>query len=384
MTAGASRRAGLTLVELMIASGLAALVMVALFRLLDVTLDMWAKGETRRGVIEQASATAELLAGDLRALHPGEQGDLLVDWWSFDVDSDGTTDRMWPRIRLVRQASRADLARLAAEAIDPELLAAAEEQNIDLEDLLPEGTSLPRPASSGLMTVAWAVVPAGKDKDSRAEGVLLRGEQLLQAGVPSLFFEQDFFSGAGQPRAGYLREVTGGVLWVGLRFATQTSIVWDEWKIGPDIADSSASWDAWNRGRPDPEVHGWNEPGAGMPVAVGQALLPRRVRIELEFEGERERRRRTRLLDALDKTQASFMVSNGSGLPTAKGRFVLVEGEWMELRSVRGDRVSVRRAQRGTEAVEHASGAMVHWGDPVTLELPIATYRDNWNLGAER
>ena len=42
------RRAGMTLVELVIATGLASVVIVALFRLMDVTLDMWSRGETRR------------------------------------------------------------------------------------------------------------------------------------------------------------------------------------------------------------------------------------------------------------------------------------------------------------------------------------------------
>lgn len=89
-----TRRAGLTLLELIIATGLATLVMTALFRLLDVTLDLWAEGETRRAVVERGTATAELVARDLRSLHPGSQGDLLVDWRPFDVDGDGSIDRL--------------------------------------------------------------------------------------------------------------------------------------------------------------------------------------------------------------------------------------------------------------------------------------------------
>ena len=74
-------RTGFTLVELMVASILASMLLIALFRLLDITLDLWSKGETRRAVMQQTAATAELLASDLRALHNGQQGDLFFDRW---------------------------------------------------------------------------------------------------------------------------------------------------------------------------------------------------------------------------------------------------------------------------------------------------------------
>ncbi len=41
---GSLARQGFTMVELMVAAGLAAVLMVALFRLLDTALDMWTPG----------------------------------------------------------------------------------------------------------------------------------------------------------------------------------------------------------------------------------------------------------------------------------------------------------------------------------------------------
>ena len=381
MSAARRSKAGMTMVELVIATGLAALVMTALFRLLDLTLDLWAKGESRRTVVEQATATGELLAKDMRALHPGNQGDLWVEWHPFDVDGDGIIDRVWPRIRLIRQASRADLARLAASSIDPELVALAKSQGLRLEEVLPEGVDLSPPPTSGLMVVGYCVVPAGQGADVRGEGVLMRGEEIFKAGQMPAIFESNFFSASGQPRGGAMREVTGGVLWMGLQFATQTSIVWDGWKVGSDLKDTSASWDAWALGRPDPELSVWNQPGTGMPAIEDQALLPRRVRIELEFETPRDRKRRTRLADGIGKSDTMILVEDGGGVSPKAGQHVLVEGEWMELVRVRGDQVGVRRGRRGTEAVEHSRGALVHWGEPVTLEVPVPTYRDDWNIG---
>lgn len=378
------QNAGMTLVELVVSTGLAAIVMTAVFKLVDVTLDLWAKGEARRTVVEQASATAELMAKDFRALHPGNQGDLLVDWWPFDVDGDGRIDCTWPRIRMVRQAARADLTRIAAETLDPAAVAEARRLGTTVEELLPEGVTLPETPETGLIAIGYCVLPAGQDPDVRGEGILMRGEELFVPGQPPAMFESNFFSAAGQPRGGAMREVTGGVLWMGLQFATQTSIVWDDWEVGSELADTSASWDAWNEGRPNADNSLWNEPGAGMPAVEGEALLPRRVRIELEFEGRRERKRRTRLSDSIEKSGSQLLVENGERVPRKAGSFILVDGEWMEVRSVHGDRVNVRRGVRGTEATSHKSGVLIQWGESVVIEVPVPTYRDDWNLGAGR
>ncbi len=369
------------MVELIVASGLAAMLMVALFRLLDTALDMWTRGEDQRLVVERGVATAELMAADLRSLHGGSQGDLLVDWVNFDVDRDGRVDRVWPRLRLVRTASMEDVVRLAARGIDPELVAQARELGVDVENLIPEDERTPPPIQSGLMEVAWAVVPIGSSGLDRGAGLLMRGEALLKPGSTGTFFRSEFFSTGGRPPVGALEEVSGGVLWLGLQFATQTSIIWDGWTMGSDLSNSCASWDAWNSQRPDGEAHPWNLPGAGMPAVSGRPLLPRRVRMELEFERPADLQRRPVLLEPLEKQTASFEVSEGSALPYEKGRHILVDGEWMEVQSLRGDRIHVKRAARGTSAVPHEVGAVVRYGETITVEVPVAMHSDDWNLG---
>jgi len=383
---GSCARRGFTMVELMVSAGLAAVLMVALFRLLDTALDMWTRGEDQRLIVERGAATAELLAKDLRALHGGIQGDLLVDWVNFDVDHDGRVDRVWPRLRLVRSASMADVVRLSARGVDPALVAQAAELGVDVEDLIPEDQR-PTPAiQSGLLEVAWAVVPVGTDALSRGQGLLMRGEALLAPGAVGTFFKSDFFSSSGRPKVGALEEVTGGLLWLGLQFATQTSIIWDGWNLGTGLKHSCASWDAWRRSSDDPlcpdwQAHPWNIAGAGMPALSGSPLLPRRVRVELEFERPADLRRRPTLLEPLEKQTASFEVSDGSGLPYQKGRHILIGGEWMEVQNLRGDRVSVKRAARGSAAMPHDVGARVHFGETVIVEVPVALHSDDWNLG---
>ena len=376
--------AGFTLVELMVASMLASILLVALFRLLDVTLDLWSKGETRRALVEQTAATAELMASDLRAIHNGQQGDLLCEWVPIDVDADGSVDRIWPRLRFVRQASLADVARIASESLSPEIRKRAAQLGVEAASLIPEEERRPAPRKSGLVQVVWTVVPAGRSADARGEGVLLRGEELLDPGSLGTFFDDGFFHSNGQPRPGTTREVTGGLLWLGVQFATQTSILWDGWSIGTRMRDTATSWDAWNRRRPDAETHVWNEPGAGMPRVKDTPLLPRRVRLELEFERERDRRRRTRLLDFVDKESQRFEVENGAGLPGRDGRHILVGSEWMQIVRVDGDHVSVRRGARGTEVRQHAAGSMVHFGEPIVVEVPVVLYSDDWSLESSR
>ncbi len=372
---------GFTMVELMVAAGLAAVLMVALFRLLDTALDMWTGGEDRRLMTERGAATAELLAADLRALHAGTQGDLFVDWANVDLDQDGRIERVWPRIRLVRSASMGDVVRLAARGIDPELITRARELGVDVEQLIPVDERTPPPIESGLMEIVWAVVPSGKGPLERHSGVFMRGEALLRPGSRGRFFDDSFFSRLSEPPAGATQEVTGGVLWVGLQFATQTTILWDGWDLGTQLDQSSASWDAWNQRRPDGEAHPWNLPGAGMPAIGERPLLPRRVLVELEFERPADLRRRPQVIEALEKQTASFEVTDGGSLPYTKGRHVLVDGEWMEVVGLRGDRLSVKRAARGTTAVPHKAGATVRFGDTFSLEVPVMMHSDDWNLG---
>ena len=75
-------------------------------------------------------------------------------------------------------------------------------------------------------------------------------------------------------------------------------------------------------------------------------------------------------------------MQEGSRVPRRKGAFILVGGEWMEVQSVNGDRINVRRGERGTLRQGHAAGELVHFGQTVTSEVPIPLYADDWNLSA--
>lgn len=133
-------------------------------------------------------------------------------------------------------------------------------------------------------------------------------------------------------------------------------------------------------GPPGRDVHPWNEAHPGSPKPRGRALLPRRVRIELEFERPIDRLRRTRLLETIDNQENVLLVDDGRRLPSEPDSYLLVEAEWMRVTSIDGARVAVQRAQRGTSAAIHGKDALVHWGLRLVREVPVATYREDWNL----
>ena len=372
MRTRAHRTSGFTLIELLLATGLLALLVLLVFQIFDRTLSLWRTGETRRGVMEQAAVVSELLTRDLRGLEPGTSGDFVAEWVRFDADGDGVVETSWPRLRMVRAASAAEVARLrsAMAAREREGAPAAPVEGIVIERSAPE-----------LIEVVWGVVPASlTDRDARSEGRVHRGERLVSDVTSKSFFAPEFYGVANKPPAGTTDDVCGGVLWLGVQMAGQTSVVHDGWSLGTDAEDAVAAWDAWNRARPDRDIHPWNAPWDYAPKAKDRPLLPRRVRIELEIERPQDRLRRTRLLRPLATEETSFTVDDARHLPDTDNAHVLIDGEWMEVVTRSGPELTVRRAARGTQALTHAQGSMVHWGQPTVREVVVSGYREDWNL----
>jgi hypothetical protein len=308
----------------------------------------------------EASGASELLAGDFNALEPGPRGDFLAEWAFFDVDGDGVAETKWPRIRMVRHASRPELARL--QAGEPEKI-----------------------ADEGLIEVIWAVLPAHPgttDKAARAEGILWRGERIFgpPRGADVSIFDKKYLSATGVPRPGSTQEVTDGVLWVGLEFATQTSILDDGWKLGGEMQDCVASWDGWGRKRPNSDRHTWNDPSRFQATARETPILPRRARVEIEFERPKQFKLRTHLARFVATQDGGIDLDDGARVPQDRGAFVLIDSEWMQITSVTGDTAGVVRGARGTTPAAHEAGAIVHWGNTVVREIPIGMHRDAWNL----
>jgi len=340
-------RRGFTLVELLMALALLSILIVALVNLIDTSLRIWGRTESQRDLVEVSSGVLDLLGRDLVALEPGPRGDLVADWWTFDVDRDGAAGAPFARMRFVKRPSQGELAR-----------------------------RFPGRTEDDLVEVAWALLP---QPEGGGLGMLMRGERLLRDPERLSFFDKGFFSTAGKPPAGALELVTGGVLWFECDLASQTSVVNDGWTLGDGPEDCATAWDAWARNRPDQSRSAYNAPAGALPSPDERPVLPRRVRVRLELEREADLLRRARVRAPCEAEDGRVEVDEGERLPEA-GSFLLIDEEWMLVLSVTGNRASVKRAQRGTAARQHAAGALVHHGWPIVREVAVPLYRDDWDL----
>ncbi len=338
-----TRRAGLTLIEVVVATGLLSLVVVALVKLVATSLDVWDATETRRDLSERARTTSELLAGDLVALEAGPNGDLLCDWGAHDLDGDGIAGLLAQRVRLVRRVSAAELARRSDT---------------------PDGA-----AAGRLVEVAWVHVPA--------EGRLLRGERA--AGGPDSFLFADFFDARQRPPDGATEELSRSVLWMELLFASQATTLGDGWRTGSRVTDCGSAWDARTRGRTDVELTQRNLLPAGTPRSEKLPVFPRRVQLALELERPTDLERRTRLATPAAPGDLELVVVDARFAPPA-GAFARIGEEWVEVTNVSGKRLTVARGARGTRPIEHPAGERVHFGKRSVREIAIPVYREDWNL----
>ncbi len=105
-SARSGRRRGMTLLEVMLAMGLFALLSLFIFQVVTSVLGLWQSSE-RRGRGDLAfTAAVERLRTDLGALHNGPRGWMMLDHWEPIEVAAGESPRRMPRLRfLARGAS---------------------------------------------------------------------------------------------------------------------------------------------------------------------------------------------------------------------------------------------------------------------------------------
>lgn len=147
-------RRGMTLMEIMLALLLFGILATFVIQVIDSVLNLWSAGERRgRGDLVYA-ATVERFRGDLRALHTGQQGWLILDTYTVPSGVEGQPDREMPRLRF-----------------------------------LADGAALPEsdPTGRSAVEVMWAMVPEiGDDRFARLTRFVHLADQnstLLDAGT---------------------------------------------------------------------------------------------------------------------------------------------------------------------------------------------------------
>lgn len=166
---------GMTLLEIMLALFLFGMLAVFVMQVIDSVLNLWSAGERRgRGDLVFASAV-ERFRGDLRAMHTGPRGWMILDTWEVAAATEGQSVRHLPRLRFLADGA-------AMPEVDPTGRAAVE--------------------------VMWAMVP--ETASSNRFGRLMRFVRLEDPIEPL----QDAGIASDLLRSGTGLVVMDGVLWV--------------------------------------------------------------------------------------------------------------------------------------------------------------------------
>lgn len=151
---------GMTLIEVMLALFLFGLLAAFVIQIMDSVLNLWSAGERRgRGDLVYAS-TVERFRGDLRAMHTGPRGWMIVDSWEIPGSEDGDPSTFMPRLRFL-----ADGASLPS--IEPTGQAAVE----IMWSLVPE---VPGSPVNRLVRFAQVETPSAPLQDPRVAREMLR------------------------------------------------------------------------------------------------------------------------------------------------------------------------------------------------------------------
>jgi hypothetical protein len=364
-------RRGLTLIELVLAIGLFALMSLLVVRLLDSTMRVWTSAEGQRYAIGTHADLSSQVLSELDQIAGGENGELLIDWELFDTDGDGTATRPLQRVRFVRRATAADLVRLGQREIDPQ----------EPETARMEGGELP------LLEVVYALLPRALDNPAATEEarallpgepgdvVLWRGERLLDDPALPSVFRTDWFRN-GFPPAGAAEPLHGGLLWFEVVAAGRGTRVDGGWKVGLDATDATRAWDSRGGSRLRTNVHAFNRAYPDMPTYRGEPLLPRRMLVAIEVEAPSQERRRPVLEAPVALEDREMRVTRPELLPPA-GTLVLLGEEWVKI-AYPGAVTTIERAQRGTSPRAHRAGTPVQVGRRFEREIALPLHREDW------
>jgi len=386
------RARGFTLIEVLAATALFALLGTLLFSVVRGAMDLWTIGERNRELNDRAGAALDLLAEDLRAAWPGLPGAaeqdarFLVAQRADDRGADGTGSfSLLAFSRLCHEQRALDWLRRAGDtpgAEDTASLAAP----TDPTQLQPTG---------GLAEALFMLARAPGD----ALPSLIRRVRMPLGGKGSLLDEESWVTPAAPARAGIVRDGLQGaeargagvwrdgvaiadrVLWFGVQCWGPETTCWESLPTDPATAVPALPvWDS---------TRGLAPSGAeGFPLALGPASLldgrddvfPQRVRLTLVLERDEGNATTGVLAEELSLTGTTLTLASAKLLDDEqRPDFVLVEGEWLGVTAIDGRKLSVTRGARGTRPAQHAAGAKVHTGRRFDRVVELPCGRENWN-----
>lgn len=411
LSAGGTAECGFTLVELMVVMGILTGFLMMLVQLVDSGLVMFRDGEASQVLADRASRAQRVVSRELGTLRGSMSGRdrevvedrLLVQMLPIGVPADPA--RGATHVQMLRAAVHLTPERelqVVDKRLLPEIL--AEHPDLDAAELQAE---LDRRRESvvlfgfgNLMLVPWRQ-PGGDPAllELRA-GWFLPGQRLPGAGDEGFDpFEVTVPGGDGMSSRvvyGMTEPILRDLLHVEFLFWSQSTTSWGEGDgrlldpaATPRLQDPLCCWDSARGGVLVDRFHGgvfpfdvgpWSEQDPADDIHPHAILC----RIVVAQAGDATPDGVT--AGFLGRDDRVLRLADGTAFVGAPdGGFVKIGFEWIRYGALDGDRLTgLRRGQRGTAALDHESGQLVHVGRQVEFVVPILHQKDDWNHGGAR
>ena len=328
-----NRRAGITLIELLIAFAIFTMMMAGMIALMVGTLQGWRASERGKDTYERAQLILRQIEEDLRCAYVDEAwvedpnlGRLLPA--QLRCEPTATGDQ---QLALVRTGTRGSAAVGRTYANLTEVMYVLD----------PERNTL------------WRAEQPFDRTDRRKRRSFLRSDAATEPAFRNAAVQMD-----------------NGVLHLEFRFWSQVTRQWEPSRK-PRHGGPSLIWDSSRR-----ELNDFFMARRGGRVDdPADFVMPRMIRIILVVEPITGEGRGTILTEPLGPRDAALHVEDTRALPDPPA-FVRVSGEWIEYDRKEPHRLMIARRGGGTRSSTHDSGTTVHFGVLFITDVVIPLARD--------
>jgi len=402
-----SRRAGYTLIELLLAMALFSALSTGLIALLARSSEFLATGASQTETMDSIQTFAEAFGSDVATLSSRADCDtgvpdvrLFCDFANSDTDGDKKPDLTIQRlffVRMIPNESSFETGRRSGMYVGAKDYV----NGIGYDEKKAADGTLR--ASGGLMEVFWTALPDA----GATPGVLQiwRGYRSPPGGPGSLLP----MKGGRDPLAtaaekgivdavavrAVARPILSGVLYFYVDFWGRHTTTWDA-KMRNRDGGPFRTWDSTRGILPlgEDDIDGFylskktNQQDTTSLLDSTDDTYPRKIRVTCVIEELGRNARVGYLNDDLPKESKTIPCADTRFFPATdtSRRYVKIENEWIEVGlPVNGAFPVLARAARGTQAAMHSAGAMIHHGRSFVQEYDVAAFRDTYRdeLGAQ-
>jgi prepilin-type N-terminal cleavage/methylation domain-containing protein len=401
------RDAGFTLIEITVVMGLLAVIFAALVQITGQGAEVWRRGERGQELADRALAAGraartalESIAGPRPGWRGGEPGTpqlpdarFLLHDAPFGSRSPESAPRdngseaaptVPNRVQVLRSSCLLEPAREEQLLVDAVRAFLERTEGVAVTDELvaEQLAAWPRRGRGELLVLPWPADEAGVFLDLRVGERLADPELRLpsELGVAEIASVEDLALAPALVLAS-TRVVASGLLHFGIECWSQRTQSWTD-ALG---RGGETRWDSARAGLlARPADAGAADAGFALDLSEASRLdprddvWPRWLRVTIVVAGAREVPPEGYLADPLSAEDQQLRVTRADDLPDAADQpWLKVDGEWVRFASRDGELVTgLRRAQRGTQAVDHARGAAVRVGREIVLQVPLRAGRD--------